>query len=76
MKRYHHKTQKAINAYAEKYLTLYRNSRNNGDTVQTARWRANFAMNIEAGLRPSLRGNVYYITNARYTNASKLYDHA
>lgn len=65
--KYHHRTQKAINEYAQKYLRLYRNSHACGDSPSTARWRSHFAMCIGAS------GNVYYITEARHTTYNRNY---
>lgn len=66
MKRYHPKTQKALNEFARKFLTLYRNHRVYGkDTPKIARWRAWYVLSI------SLSGNVYYIASARYEKVRK-----
>lgn len=62
----HYKTQRALNAYAKKYLQLYRNSRNAGkeegknDSPAVARWRAHFAMHID--ITPRMDA----LTSARY----------
>lgn len=69
MNKLHHMTQKAVNAHAKKYLSLYRASRSAGTPPSIARWQSNFALCIE--LR-NKRWNVYSLISARYMHYSKV----